>query len=89
MAGDDWAPDDWFPAEQDMFMDLLGNNAGGLGDSYLQELFDIAMFDTDISREVRDDAYDSLVDYLWNEYGIDFEDMFDWEDYREWYDSQG
>ncbi len=87
MAGDDWAPDEWFTAEQELFIDLLGNDQNSLGDTYLQELFDIAMFDQEATREERNDAYQQLIDYLWNEYSIDFESTFDWEDYRGWYDS--
>jgi hypothetical protein len=34
------------------------------------------------------DAYQELVDYMWDEYDIDFEDAWDWEDFREWYESQ-
>jgi hypothetical protein len=35
-----------------------------------------------------DNAYRDLVDYMWEMYGIDFEDAFDWDDFREWYEAQ-
>lgn len=57
-------------------------------DFYLQDLFDTAMFDPDATHAERTEAYDILVDYMWDEYGIDFEETFDWVDYKEWYDSQ-
>jgi len=48
-------------------------------DMRAQELFMEAMFN---DNEL---AYSSLVDYMWDVYGIDFEDAFSWEDFREWY----
>jgi hypothetical protein len=35
-----------------------------------------------------DAAYQELVDYVWDNYGIDFEAEWDWEDFAEWYESQ-
>jgi hypothetical protein len=31
------------------------------------------------------EAYEDLKDILWDEYGIDFEEIWDWEAFREWY----
>lgn len=50
-------------------------------DPRAQELFSEAFFHENA------EAYQDLVDYLWDEYGIDFEDAFDWEDFRAWYDA--
>ena len=41
-----------------------------------------AMFDKD------DRAYLDLIEYMHDEYGIDFEDSFHWMDFREWYEGQ-
>lgn len=80
-------PSDWYDSESQLW-DALTHGTDAGGDAYLQELFDTAMFDPDVSREERAEAYAELNDYLWDAYGIDFEDTFDWEDYREWYDAQ-
>lgn len=32
-------------------------------------------------------AYHGFIDYMMNEYDWDFEEYFDWDAYREWYDS--
>lgn len=48
-------------------------------DTHARDLFEAAVFDHSA------DAYQALVDYIWDEYGIDFEDAFSWEDFREWY----
>jgi len=58
-------------------------------DTMAQNLFDAALFDHDISRGDRAAIMDSLRDYMWEEYGIDFDDVFDWEAYREAYDNAG
>lgn len=50
-------------------------------DVHAQELFAHAMMDGD------EQAYQDMIDYLWDQYGIDFEDAFDWEDFRAWYDA--
>jgi hypothetical protein len=50
-------------------------------DMRAQELFMQSVFDND------DRAYRELVDYMWERYHIDFEDAFQWEDFREWYDA--
>lgn len=42
--------------------------------------------DLDNGMHIKDsEAYQDLVDYMWDVYGIDFEDAFSWEDFREWY----
>lgn len=43
------------------------------------------MFNPDLSREERLDAYEMMIDYMMEAYGLDFEDVFDWELYREYY----
>lgn len=89
MAGDDFdIPGEWYSIESFLFNDLIGGDYEAFTDEHLQGLFDTAMFDPDTSTEERQEAYDALIEYLWEEYNINFEDAFDWEDYREWYDSQ-
>lgn len=51
-------------------------------DQHAQDLFREAFF------EGNDAAYIDLVNYMWEEYHLDFEEAFDWEDFKEWYDSQ-
>lgn len=95
MARDDWWEDylseqtDWPRKEQELFADLAGYDDSILEDRMLRSLFNGALFDLDVSKPEREAIYGNLVDYIWDEYGIDFEskDAFDWEGYREWYDS--
>jgi hypothetical protein len=57
-------------------------------DEYAQYWFNEYFFNPDLSDSQREEIYREMVDYMWDEYGIDFEQAFDWEDFREWYDSQ-
>lgn len=43
------------------------------------------MFDDNLSPDFRHSTYDALHDYVQDEYGWDFDDLFDWDAYREWY----
>jgi hypothetical protein len=70
-------------ADSEFLSDLLFDDNG---DPHAQELFDQFMLDPDASEEDKDQAFEELCDYLWGTYGIDFEEMFDWEDFKEWYD---
>lgn len=56
-------------------------------DGFVQNLYDMALFNSDLSTEEHAYAMDSLKEYLWDEYGVDFDDVFDWEDYREHYEA--
>lgn len=55
---------------------------GGAHDEHAEALFRDAFF------ENKSDAYIDLLEYMWAEYDIDFEDAWDWEDFRSWYDAQ-
>ena len=80
---DDWAEglDDYFVPKTPDYEDLVFGNESQV-DSHAQELMKDAYFNGN------EDAYVDLVEYMWDEYGLDWEDVFDWEDFREWYDAQ-
>lgn len=81
---DDWSNEEFFEDTGVNTPDVNEILFGGPGieDTRAQELFVQAFF------EDNDKAYVDLVDYMWNEYHMDFEEAFEWEDFREWYDSQ-
>lgn len=89
MANDDeyFVPADWYGAEKDLYDSLVDGDPELGNDHTLQLLFDVALFDSDIRPEEREGAMDVLIEYLWDEYGLDFDDIFDWDGYREWYES--
>lgn len=89
MANDDeyFVPADWYGAEKDLYDSLVDGDPELGNDHTLQLLFDVALFDSDIRPEEREGAMDVLIEYLWDEYGLDFDDIFDWDGYREWYEN--
>lgn len=89
MANDDeyFVPDDWYGAEKDLYDSLVDGDPELGNDHTLQLLFDVALFDSDIRPEEREGAMDVLIEYLWDEYGLDFDEIFDWEGYRDWYET--
>jgi hypothetical protein len=83
MADDDWVDMPEVVSEE-YFESLLYSDHG---DPHAQALFDEFIFNADLSESQRASAYDELCDYLWDVYGINFEESFDWADFREWYDA--
>lgn len=58
---------------------------GESGDEYADYYFHEVFFG-DLSKEQREQMYQDMVQYLWDEYGFQFEDAFDWEDFRASYE---
>ena len=76
--------DELFEPEQSVdYADLLFG-AGYEVDPIAQEMFGEWMD----SGFKDDEALGRLSDYMWEEYEIDFEAVYDWEDFDEWYSSQ-
>lgn len=73
--------------ELEIFVGVTEGQPEVFQDETLQLLYHEALFDFDISSANRETTYDLLVDYLWDVYGIDFDEVMDWESYREWYDA--
>jgi len=75
----------WDQDETELWIDLTAGTVGMERDPELQSLFDDAMFNPDLDADERAEAYEMMIDYMWEAYGLDFEDVFDWEAYREYY----
>jgi hypothetical protein len=73
--------------QQEFLYDLIGFT-GNAVDPELREMFWDVMYNDELSIGERLDIYQSLSDYIYDEYGMYFEDIWDWEDFRAWYDSQ-
>lgn len=84
--------DEWWESipsvEQDIF-DKINSLSYGRYDVYGDNRFissvQDALFNNDISKEDKHDAYEECEAILWYDYGLAFEDMVDWDDYRAWY----
>jgi hypothetical protein len=71
-----------------MFDQMAGYNDELFNDQWVRTLYDISLFDFgNVTKEDRALAINALRDYMEQEYGMDFDDVFDWEAYREAYDS--
>ena len=78
----------WSRNEFRMF-DEMNIPDSAFNDPFVQNLYDMALFSHDLGYEEHVYSVESLRYYLLDEYGIDFDDVFDWGDYRELYDASG
>lgn len=67
--------------EDPFVADAIGN------DTNLQDWYHHIMWDPQIPGDQRMDYFDALNNYVLDVYDIDFSDVFDWDDWREWYDA--
>jgi hypothetical protein len=90
--------DEWPEYEQDIYNRLVDYEDFIRDDERLQNLFDAGLFPEGYKEHhsmsedeimARDEAYAELADYLFDQYGIDFDEAFDWEGWRDAYDLAG
>jgi hypothetical protein len=69
--------------------DALAENLGEVweADNWGHQLLFLAYYDRDLSPDLRFSARDALDSYLDQYYDVDLDDIFDYEAYKEWYDS--
>lgn len=92
MSSDFDLPEEWDNTEVDLFLTLFDtaySEDQAIQDETLQALFDTALFDPDVGQDERVAAMEDLRSYIEDNYGIVFDEVFDWEDYREWYENVG
>lgn len=84
-------PFDYGSLPEDQQRTFLYDQLGFIGaprDEEARNLFRDLMYNDNLSGPERLDVETAFVAYLWDEYGISFYDVWDWEDFRAWYDSQ-
>lgn len=83
---DEWTDyfDEMFESDDRDYEDLLFGNSLDV-DPHAQRLFSDWMED---KFNEGSPALRELITYMDERYDIDFLDVFDWEDFREWYESQ-
>lgn len=57
-------------------------------DQTAHDMFWSFAYDDTLDYGERMAIYDQFAEYVWEAYGIDFEEIWDWEAFREWYESQ-
>lgn len=70
-----------------LFEDMAGHDPRMYNDPWIQNLYDVALFNHDVSSSDRAAILSELRDRMSDEYGVEFDDVFDWEGFREAYDS--
>lgn len=70
--------------QQHFLYDLIGFT-GMPGDSEVHDMFWQLMYNNELSLDERMAVYENLSDYLQDEYDLIFEEIWDWEDFRDWY----
>lgn len=87
MAWDDEyrLPKQWSDTEKNLYDNVVGSDPRVAEDPYLQGLFDHTLFKGVGGREW-EFARSELMQYLWDEYEIDFDLDFEWEEWRRWYE---
>lgn len=76
-----------YEEQQEFLYDIIGFTDASF-DQTAHDLFYDAMYNDDLSIDERIEMFDELQDYLYDEYGLYFTDVWDWDDFREWYASQ-
>lgn len=91
MAWDDdfdyYVPEKWSEDQAQLYDDMIEGNSAIAADQQLQFLYEEALYDMDLSPMDREIILGMLEDYLWEEYDIVFDEVFDWHAYREWYEN--
>lgn len=82
---DDWEDFndlDWDTVPAGLWDDVTSGR--GWDDDYGKMLFD-GVFVDPVDSDTRAQMYNALVEWMGDEYGLDFADEFDWAGWREWY----
>lgn len=83
---DEWAEGlDWSNTQEHLYGDIGAHNEAIFQDELLKQAFDIGWFNMDVDHRFREAAREFVVEWLDTEYGIDFDEVFDWEAWREAY----
>ena len=87
--GDDDSPLYDVPVEeQQEFLYVTLGFADEPQDQYAHDMFWAFAYDDSLDYAQRMEIYQEFAEYIYDEYGIEFELVWDWEDFREWYDAQ-
>jgi len=73
------------PVQQQTFLFEQLGFQGAPRDMEARDLFRAMMYDDDLTGPQRLDIETQFVGYIWDEYGINFWEVWDWEDFRAWY----
>ncbi len=78
---------EWGEIEFNLYDSVASQHPALYNDRFTQAIYDAALFNWDMQRSDRAALLEALRDRMWDEYGVDFESVFDWESYRQAYDN--
>lgn len=82
------AHDDALPLWEDALGELDDATAARIeADPLAYVFYEEAMWDWSLDGDVRNDLYERFTEYMEDHYGIEWEEVFDWEAWREDYDA--
>lgn len=82
---DEWAEGlGWSHRQESLFEDIAVNDAL-YDDPLFKQAFDIGYFNQDVDKDYRAAARDFVETWLEEEYGVEFDEVFDWDAWRENY----
>lgn len=80
--------DEMTPEEEtELLYDVIGFTDASY-DQTAHSLFYDAMYNDELTIDERMQMFEDLQDYIYEEYGLIFAELWDWDDFREWYASQ-
>lgn len=80
----DFLPNGWSQREANLYADAF-SPIGAFDDPVAQALFNEGYFNRDIPADDRSAIREALNDYMLQEYDVEFNDIFDWDAWREAY----
>jgi hypothetical protein len=75
--------DEWSNVELSLYQEAFDSTEDAFNDRTFQFLYDQSLFEWDhYTHDERVATQEAMKDYLFDNYGIDFDAVFDWEAYR-------
>jgi hypothetical protein len=75
----------WSRTQTRMYSEMAQQERSLYKDSFAQKLFTLGWFDMNTDYDTRKRARGFLTKWMRDEYGVDFDAVFDWNEWRERY----
>ena len=74
--------EEWSKSEFNLFQNIQGLPPEAANDRFLQMMYDIVLFSPGEDYNFRESVRAGFIERMFYDYGVVFEDSFDWEAYR-------
>lgn len=86
-SGFDFLPNGWSDTERSLYQNAF-EPVGAYQDMTAQALYNEGYFNRDINHDARMAIRESLDAYMADVYGVNFQEIFDWDTWREAYEGE-